>query len=74
MLRKIEPKSFGIAMGKAIIRAGYTKSDVKSGRANRWTLPGDIYCPGGGHGGASDDEEVAEYYADEVVADWWGRE
>ena len=30
MLRKIEPKSFGIAMGKAIIRAGYTKSDVKS--------------------------------------------
>eukprot|EP00984_Skeletonema_dohrnii_P034315 scaffold33527_cov137-Skeletonema_dohrnii-CCMP3373.AAC.1 len=42
MLRKIEPKSFGIAMGKAIIRAGYTKSDVKSGRANRWTLPGDI--------------------------------
>lgn len=31
MVRKIEPKSFGIAMGKAIIRAGYTKSDVKSG-------------------------------------------
>jgi len=45
MLRKIEPKSFGIAMGKAIIRAGYTKSDVKSGRANRWTLPGDIIVP-----------------------------
>eukprot|EP00986_Skeletonema_menzelii_P002560 scaffold696_cov137-Skeletonema_menzelii.AAC.2 len=42
MLRKIEPKSFGIAMGKAIIRAGYTKSDVKSGRANRWFLPSDV--------------------------------
>jgi hypothetical protein len=36
MLRKIEPKSFGIAVGKAMIRAGYTKSDVKSGRANRY--------------------------------------
>lgn len=45
MLRKIEPKSFIIAMGKAIIRAGYTKSDVKSGRANRWELPSDIIVP-----------------------------
>ncbi|KAL7434842.1 hypothetical protein ACHAXM_004295 [Skeletonema potamos] len=45
MLRKIEPKSFGIAMGKAIIRAGYTKSDVRSGRANRWALPSDIVVP-----------------------------
>ena len=45
MLRKIEPKSFGIAMSKAIIRAGYTKSDVKSGRANRWELPSDIIVP-----------------------------
>lgn len=42
MLRKIESKSFVIAMAKAIIRAGYIKSDVKSGRANRWGLPSDI--------------------------------
>lgn len=53
MLRKIEPKSFIIAMGKAIIRAGYTKSDVKSGRANRWELPSDTYysTSGGQTGG-----------------------
>ena len=45
MLRKIESKSFGIAMGKAIMRAGYTKTEVKSGRANRWELPSDISIP-----------------------------
>jgi len=25
-----------------LIRAGYTKSDVKSGRANSWMLPSDV--------------------------------
>ena len=45
MLSKIEIKSFNIAMGKALIRAGYTKSDVKSGRANRFHLPSDIVIP-----------------------------
>ena len=40
MLRKIELKSFGIAMDRAIIRAGYTNSAVKSGGANTiWLLP-----------------------------------
>ena len=39
MLQKIEKKSFMMSMGKACLRAGYTKNDVLSGRAIRWNLP-----------------------------------
>ena len=39
MLQRIEKKSFMMSMGKACLRAGYTKNDVLSGRAIRWNLP-----------------------------------
>mmetsp|Transcript_14242 Transcript_14242/g.30418 ORF Transcript_14242/g.30418 Transcript_14242/m.30418 type:complete len:673 (-) Transcript_14242:78-2096(-) len=42
MLAKIVEKSFMMSMGKAIVRAGYTKNEYLSGRAFRWNLPEDI--------------------------------
>jgi len=42
MLAKIVEKSFMMSMGKAILRAGYTKNEFLSGRAFRWNLPDDI--------------------------------
>lgn len=42
MLTRIERKSFMMSMGKAIVRAGYTKNESLSGRAFRWNLPEDV--------------------------------
>ena len=42
MLAQIVEKSFMMSMGKAILRAGYTKNEYLSGRAFRWNLPEDI--------------------------------
>ena len=42
MLRKIEPKSFGIAMGNAVNYVGYAKSYVKKVEpTKKWLLPSD---------------------------------
>ena len=42
MLRKIEPKSFGIAMGNVIKYVGYAKSYVKKVEpTKKWLLPSD---------------------------------
>ena len=43
VLRTIEPKSFGIAMGNTTDSAGYTKSGLEEGieRTTRWMFPSD---------------------------------
>lgn len=42
MLTKITKKSFMMSIGKAIVRAGYKKNDLLSGRAFRWNLPDNV--------------------------------
>ncbi|KAL7533223.1 hypothetical protein ACHAWF_004391 [Thalassiosira exigua] len=42
MLKKIEKKSFMMSIGKAILRAGWTKNEFLSGRAFRYNLPPDV--------------------------------
>jgi hypothetical protein len=46
MLTKIERKSFMSTCLKALVRAGFTKNEVKSGNAFRWNLPGDVALSG----------------------------
>lgn len=71
VLRTIEPKSFGIAMGNTTDSAGYTKSYVKRvERTNSCMLPIDDKC-GSCHGVTFDNEEVVKCRTGWSVANQW---
>mmetsp|Transcript_29989 Transcript_29989/g.63597 ORF Transcript_29989/g.63597 Transcript_29989/m.63597 type:complete len:470 (-) Transcript_29989:103-1512(-) len=65
IMQKIEKKSFMMSIGKAIVRAGYTKNEYLSGRAFRWNLPEDtplihLSDKGGGGGGLLGSKKASE--------------